>query len=162
MCVYIHTHTYIFIHTQLYVCNIYAYGLFWLLRNACNVGDLGSISGLGRFPVEGMAAHSIFLPGEFHGQRSLAGYSPWDHNKSGMAEWLSHTRICIYFLFSVYVVCSLNDCISTQSGFPGNSLSKECTCNVGDPGSISGSGSSPEKGLATHSSTLGLPWWLRW
>ena len=21
----------------------------------------------------------VFLPGKFHGQRSLAGYSPWDH-----------------------------------------------------------------------------------
>ena len=28
-------------------------------------------------PLEkGMAIHSIFLPGESHGQRSLAGYSP--------------------------------------------------------------------------------------
>ena len=25
---------------------------------------------------EGMTTHFIFLPGEFHGQRSLAGYSP--------------------------------------------------------------------------------------
>ena len=25
---------------------------------------------------KGMASHSIFLPGEFHGQRSLVGYSP--------------------------------------------------------------------------------------
>ena len=24
-----------------------------------------------------MATHSVHLPGEFHGQRSLAGYSPW-------------------------------------------------------------------------------------
>ena len=24
----------------------------------------------------------VFLPGKFHGQRSLAGYSLWDHNKS--------------------------------------------------------------------------------
>ena len=24
----------------------------------------------------------VFLPGESHGQRSLAGYSPWDHKKS--------------------------------------------------------------------------------
>ena len=23
----------------------------------------------------------VFLPGEFHGQRSLAGYSPWGHKK---------------------------------------------------------------------------------
>ena len=26
---------------------------------------------------EEMATHSSFLPGESHGQRSLAGYSPW-------------------------------------------------------------------------------------
>jgi len=25
---------------------------------------------------EGMATHSHFLPGEYHGQRSLVGYSP--------------------------------------------------------------------------------------
>ena len=30
---------------------------------------------------EGMATHSLFLPGEFHGQRSLAGYSPWGHKE---------------------------------------------------------------------------------
>ena len=23
----------------------------------------------------------IFLPGEFHGQKSLEGYSPWDHKE---------------------------------------------------------------------------------
>ena len=29
-------------------------------------------------PLEkGLATHSVFLPGEFHGQRSLIGYSPW-------------------------------------------------------------------------------------
>ena len=31
------------------------------------------------YPLEeGMATHSSFLPGESLGQRSLAGYSPWD------------------------------------------------------------------------------------
>ena len=30
-----------------------------------------------------------FLPGEFHGQRSLAGYSPWGHKESDMTEWLT-------------------------------------------------------------------------
>ena len=24
----------------------------------------------------------VFLPGEFHGQRSLTGYSPWGHKES--------------------------------------------------------------------------------
>ena len=31
-----------------------------------------------------MATHSVFLPGEFHGQRSLVGYSPWGHKESDM------------------------------------------------------------------------------
>ena len=31
----------------------------------------------------------VFLPGEFHGQRSLAGYSPWDHKESGTTEQLT-------------------------------------------------------------------------
>jgi len=31
----------------------------------------------------------VFLPGEFHGQRSLVGYSPWGHKESDMTEWLS-------------------------------------------------------------------------
>ena len=30
--------------------------------------------------------HSSFLPGEFHGQRSLAGYSQWGHKESDMTE----------------------------------------------------------------------------
>ena len=30
-------------------------------ESACNSGDLGSISGLGRFPEEGMAAYSSIL-----------------------------------------------------------------------------------------------------
>jgi hypothetical protein len=28
----------------------------------------------------------IFLLGKFHGQKSLAGYSPWDHKESDMTE----------------------------------------------------------------------------
>ena len=41
-------------------------------------------------PLEkGMATHSVFLPGEFHGQRSLASYSPWDQKESNMTKRLS-------------------------------------------------------------------------
>jgi len=33
-------------------------------------------------PLEkGMGIHSSILPGELHGQRSQAGYSPWGHNE---------------------------------------------------------------------------------
>ena len=38
-----------------------------------------------------MATH--FLPAEFHGQRSLAGYSPWDHKESDMNEQLTFSLI---------------------------------------------------------------------
>ena len=35
----------------------------------------------------------VFLPGKFHGQRSLTGYSPWGHKELDTAERLStHTR----------------------------------------------------------------------
>ena len=31
----------------------------------------------------------VFLPGEFHGQRSLVGYSPWDWKESDTTEQLT-------------------------------------------------------------------------
>ena len=34
----------------------------------------------------------IFLPGEFHGQRSLEGYSPWGHKESDTIERLTETK----------------------------------------------------------------------
>ena len=33
----------------------------------------------------------VFLPGEFHGQRSLAGYNPWGVIESDMTEQLTYT-----------------------------------------------------------------------
>ena len=42
-----------------------------------------------------MATHSMFLPGESQGQRSLAGHSPWDHKESDMTEAIEHTCIQI-------------------------------------------------------------------
>ena len=41
----------------------------------------------GEDPLEkGMATHSSILAWEIHGQRSLAGYSPWGHRESDTAE----------------------------------------------------------------------------
>ena len=31
----------------------------------------------------------VFLPGEFHGQRSLVGYSPWSCKELDMTKWLT-------------------------------------------------------------------------
>ena len=47
-----------------------------------NAGDMCSVTGLGRSPGERNA--SPFLPGKSHGQRSLAGYSPWVTKESDM------------------------------------------------------------------------------
>ena len=42
---------------------------------------------------EEMATHSSqFLPGISHGQRKLAGYSPWGHKESDTTEQLTHTH----------------------------------------------------------------------
>ena len=35
---------------------------------------------------EGMATHSVFLPGESHGQRSLEGYNLQGHREWDMTE----------------------------------------------------------------------------
>ena len=51
-----------------------------------NAGDLGLIPELGRSSGGGNATHSSILPGEFHGQRSLADYSPWGWKESDMTE----------------------------------------------------------------------------
>ena len=42
-------------------------------------------------PLEkGMQPTPVSLPGEFHGQRNLVGYSPWVNKESDMAERLTN------------------------------------------------------------------------
>ena len=44
-------------------------------------------------PLEkGWQPTPVFLPGEFHGQKSLVGYSPWGDKESDMTEQLTHTH----------------------------------------------------------------------
>ena len=47
-----------------------------------NAGDTGLPLGQEDPLEKGMATHSVFLPGESHGQRSLGGYSPWGRKES--------------------------------------------------------------------------------
>ena len=55
--------------------------------SAGDVKDVGSILGLGRFPWRrAWQPTLVFLPGESHGQRSLAGYSPQGRTESDMTE----------------------------------------------------------------------------
>ena len=59
----------------------------WLAgkESACNAGDLGSISKLGRFPWRRERLSTpVFWPGEFHGL-----YSPWGCKESDTTEQLT-------------------------------------------------------------------------
>ena len=56
-------------------------------ESACNAGDLGSIPGWGRSPGERKWLPTpVFLPGESHEQRSLAGCSPWGRKELDTTE----------------------------------------------------------------------------
>jgi len=57
------------------------------LANAGDTRNVGSIPGLGRSPGvgHGKPLHYSYLE-KFHGQRSLAACSSWDHKESGMRE----------------------------------------------------------------------------
>ena len=58
-------------------------------ESACNARDLDWIPGLGRSLEKGERLPTpVFLPGEFHGQKRLAGYSPWGCKKLDMTERL--------------------------------------------------------------------------
>ena len=53
-------------------------------------GEVALIPGLGRSPAEvKRLLTSVFLPGEFHGQRSLVGYSPLGCKDLDMTEQLN-------------------------------------------------------------------------
>ena len=90
-------------------------------ESTCDVGDLSSIPGLGRSPGGGLGnpLQYSFLENP-HGQRSLAGYSPWDH-----------------------IELDMTDQLSTAQHISGSSAGKESACSIGDTGSILGSGRSP-------------------
>ena len=58
--------------------------------SASNAGDPGSIPGSQRSPGEEKRQPTpVFSPGEFHGQRSLLGYSLWGLKESGKTERLT-------------------------------------------------------------------------
>ena len=56
-------------------------------ESACNVGDLGSIPGLGRSSGGGHGNPLQYSCLENpHGQRCLVGYSPWGHKELDTTE----------------------------------------------------------------------------
>ena len=70
-------------------------------ESACNAGDPGSIPESGRLPWrKDWLPTPVFLPGEFHTERSLAGYSPWGHQELDTTERLT--------LFYLHVIMEAN------------------------------------------------------
>ena len=67
-------------------------------ESTCNMGDLGSVPGLGRFPGRGCGNPlQCSCLENSHGQRSLEGYSLWGLRESDTAEQLStrHTHTVV-------------------------------------------------------------------
>ena len=63
-----------------------------LPANAGDIRDADSIPGWGRYPEGGHGNPLQYSCLESpHGQRSLAGYSPWDHAESDTTEVNEHT-----------------------------------------------------------------------
>ena len=83
----------------------------------------------------------VFLPGEFYGQRSLAGYSPWGHR----ARY--HGMTCTFTF------------MTSLRGFPGGSVVKNPSASAraaGETGSIPGLGRSPGGGDGSLLQSHGL------
>ena len=57
-------------------------------ESACKAGDPGSIPGREDPLEKDRLPTPVFWPREFHGQRSVAGYSPWGRKELDMAEQL--------------------------------------------------------------------------
>ena len=59
-------------------------------ESACIAGDLGSTPfQIGKIWKREWLPTPVFLPGEFHGQRSLVGYSLWGCKELNTTEWLT-------------------------------------------------------------------------
>ena len=83
-------------------------------ESTCNVGDLGSIPGLGRSPGgrHGNPLQYSCLENPL-GQRSLVGSSPWGHRKSYTTKWLSTAQHWLYIKVALPLYISFR-CILVQ------------------------------------------------
>ena len=80
-----------------------------------------------------MAAHSILLPGKFHGWRSLIGYSPRGHKESDTTEQLHCTLKKVICTRSWLQHVRYSSLIRDQTGAPalgGQNLSHRTTKEV--------------------------------
>ena len=64
-------------------------------KPACNARDPSSIPRLGRSLEREWQLTPVFLPGEFHGRRSMVAYSPGGHKESDTTEQLTQTNVFV-------------------------------------------------------------------
>ena len=104
--------------------------------NAGEVRDAGLTPGLGRCPGEGHGnwCSPVFVPGDSHGRRSLAGYSPWAHKEPDATDRTACTH--------------------------GDSLVQIFPASAEDVGSVVGQEGPLEKEMTTRSSTRA--WTISW
>ena len=101
--------------------------------NTGDTGDVGSIPGSGRLLWRRKGQPTpVFLPGESHGQRSLAGYSPWGCKESDFTDQLSVSLRLAYRLS-----------IKNNGDFPGGPVAKTPCSRCRDLDSIPGQGTGP-------------------
>ena len=90
----------------------WSYGLPWYLsqkRNHLQCRRPGFVPWVGNIPWRReWLPTTVFLPGESHGQKSQAGYSPWGRKELDKTDWLSTyiigepvlplmvTRLCLH------------------------------------------------------------------
>ena len=69
-----------------------------LSQNSLQCRRLGFDPWVGKIPWRRTwQSTPVFLPGEFHGQRSLGGFSPWDPKELDTTEWLTlHTFFSLH------------------------------------------------------------------
>ena len=61
---------------------------------------------VGKIPwMKAWQSAPVFLPREYHGQKSLVGYSPWGRKESNMIEQLA---LIVIYLPSAFVVIQIN------------------------------------------------------
>ena len=80
----------------------------------------------------------VFLHGEYHGQKSLVGYSSWGCKELDTIEHAHaciHTRAHTQWFFIICLISTNKRNYKKYWGFPGSSDCRESACNAGDPGS---------------------------
>ena len=92
---------------------LWAFLVAQTINNMPAMRETGLTPGLGRSSGEGNSYPLQYLPGEFHGQRSLAGYSPWGRKESDTTEWVSFSPLCNHKIIKTSKISPPNSIMSS-------------------------------------------------